>query len=213
MPSRTYGRLHRPDSRDKQHMLRRFGAAPTRRKSQHWRLGPIMDQGNTSHCVGYSWYGWLTAEPLRQHPILPSGIYTMSQYLDEWDGTDYDGTSVRGGAKALTVTGHISEYQWAWTLDDAVQHVLDVSPLVIGVNWYAKMEDTDADGFIHVGGRLRGGHAVLLYGVNTRSGFASIRNSWGPDWGKRGNCRISLEDFEKLLGEDGECCTAIESRV
>lgn len=33
-----------------------------------------------------------------------------------------------------------------------------------------------------------GGHAMLAYGYDRRDVF--VRNSWGPDWGMKGNCRI-----------------------
>lgn len=207
---RAWGRTYSPDKRD---MLYRLDPKKSQRTSRSWRLGDITDQGNSPSCVGHAWCSWLKASPIRQHPILPDGIYIFAQYCDEWEGEKYEGTSVRGAAKVLQITGHISTYSWAWTLAPAINHLLEIGPLVIGVNWYEGMENTDKRGFIHVKGKVLGGHAVLLYGVDLNKNKVSIRNSWGTNWGLKGNCYLSIDDFNRLLSEDGECCTAQEATI
>jgi hypothetical protein len=179
------------------------------RSSRSWRLGGITDQGNNPHCVGHAWYSWFSCSPVRQHPIVPDGIYTLAQYFDEWIGQDYDGTSVRGGAKVLKITGHIKKYSFEWRLEPAINYLLENGPLVLGINWYSGMM-LPRNGYIKVTGNILGGHAVLLYGVNINREEVSIANSWGQSWGNRGTAKLSLEDFSKLLGEDGECCAAEE---
>lgn len=205
---RRFGRVAKPDKRDE-----RFLLSPPKRpkyRRRHWSLGSNLDQGETTACVGYAWAGFLAASPINQSPIAPSGIYAIAKRYDEWDGEDYDGTSVRGGADVLRLTGHVSEYRWCWDVDTAAKWVLSRGPLVIGVDWYEGMDETDSQGFIHVDGESEGGHAALLYGVNLDHGHASIRNSWGRQWGDRGNCRISLDDLSILLDDGGECCAATE---
>jgi hypothetical protein len=207
---KSFGRDYVPDSRDRKYSISRKASV---RKSRHWRLGEVTDQGNQPHCVGHAWSNWFTSSPMRQNHIMsPSGIYTLAQYFDEWEGQEYDGTSVRGACKLLEITGHISQYRWAWDVETLAGHVLEVSPVVIGVNWYAGMM-RPKDGHIKPTGRRVGGHAVLCYGVSLNGEYASLRNSWGEGWGTGGNCRIGLDDLNRLLGEDGECCTANERRA
>lgn len=207
---RSWGRFAIQDDRDRGYAIKRRRAV--KKKSKHWSTGWVLDQGAEPHCVGFAWAGWLMSSPIRQNPINPSGIYTFAQLLDEWEGTDYDGTSVRAGAKVLQAAGQISSYQWTWELQPAVNHILEVGPLVIGINWYEKMSNPTREGYITPSGRLQGGHAILCYGADTRKARISLQNSWGPNWGSDGKCYLSFEDFEQLLSEDGECCTAIESR-
>lgn len=205
---RHYGRLHAPDCRDTAYPM--FARAKRGLRRKLWRCGPVTDQGMVPSCVGHAWAGWLAASPIRQQPILPDGLYDLARHYDEFDGEDYDGTSVRGAAKVLSLTGHIAEYRWAWEMSDAIKWVLSTSPVVLGVSWYEGMEEPDTGGFVHATGDVLGGHAILWCGVDLDKKTAWLRNSWGPDWGRNGTCRISLDDLGRLIGEDGECCTAVE---
>ncbi len=36
-----------------------------------------------------------------------------------------------------------------------------------------------------------------------------MRNSWGRGWGVDGDCLISIEDLDRLLGEAGEACVPV----
>jgi hypothetical protein len=206
---RKFGRDHVADERDLKHAI---PLKTTRKKFRTWTLGPQTDQLDTPHCVGHAWYGWLSSSPIRQRPIAPDGLYKLAQHFDEWEGQDYEGTSVRGAAKVLALTGHIKEYVWAFDLDVAVTHVLETGPIVLGLNWYTGMMDTDDEWFIRPTGSLQGGHAVLCYEVDLPRGRLKIRNSWGVSWGVNGCAYLDLADFARLLAEDGECCAAIEAR-
>lgn len=205
-----FGRDYVEDPRDRKFSLQKLA---TQKKSKHWKLGPQLDQGYSPHCVGYAWYGLLASSPHRQKPIAPSGIYTLAQYFDEWEGQNYDGTSVRGAAKVLQITGHIEHYYWAHDIDAAITHLLENGPVVFGTNWYRDMNYPDNDGLISIGGSLLGGHAYLVYGVDVKKEIFKFQNSWGSDWGIDGTAKMSFETFETLLKKDGECCTAYESKI
>jgi hypothetical protein len=134
--------------------------------------------------------------------------------VDEWPGTDYEGTSVRAGAKVLQDWGYIDQYVWAWDINDLIEGVLYLGPVVLGTNWYSGMFEPDPKTHIvKPSGGIAGGHAYEIYVVNKNTGLARIKNSWGIDWGDRGTALISFEDVERLLSEDGEACIAFEKKV
>jgi hypothetical protein len=164
--------------------------------------------------VGYSWKHFLRARPkVRGARLHPETIYLEAQKVDGIPGEDYEGTTVRGGVVFLKKTmGLVKTYRWAFELEDALNGVGIVGPLVFGSNWYADMmKPTRGDGFIYPTGRSVGGHAYLLIGYDDRRQIAVIQNSWGLDWGiDGGRAVIRYDDLEVLLKDGGEACIATE---
>lgn len=208
---RKFGRHFIRDTRDKKFSVSRMSITRTYRYwSDHSWLG---DQGESPACVGFSWVGWLANYPLKQW-LDPFGLYELAKQNDEWDGDNYDGTSIRAGAKVLKALGFIEKYKWTKSLQRLIECVLEVGPVVIGTNWYAGMEEPDSRMFIRLGGESFGGHAYLINGVNAIEEKFRVRNSWGTNWGYNGRAWISFKDMKKLLKEDeSECCLPIEKMV
>lgn len=212
------GRLASVDERDKAFPLRALlpARASTRTYRNWWTQGWRGDQGETPHCVGYAWTHWLHAGPTTQPnpaPVVdPSLVYREAQDFDEWPGSDYEGTSVRGGAKAIQSHGLITEYRWASTVNEVVKAILELGPVVVGTDWFESMFYPDSRGQITVDGGPVGGHAYLLYGVNTVTRKFAALNSWGEYWGRNGTFTIKIDDMGKLLARDGEACLAVERR-
>jgi hypothetical protein len=173
------------------------------------------NQGKTPQCVGYAWAHWIADGPIThigvQPPISPTLIYQQAQLVDEWPGTNYDGTSVRGGAKYLNTSGKISNYYWAYDIETLINTILQLGPVVVGTNWYYNMFYPNSDGVISIGGSLAGGHAYVLNGIDTINKLFRIKNSWGQSWGKSGHAFISFADMTRLINENGEICLAIEN--
>lgn len=175
----------------------------------------IGDQGSTPQCVAYAWLGFLHDSPTTYSkppiPLIPpKKLYQAAQAMDEWPGEDYEGSSVRGGIKALISLGYKVEYRWATTLNQCVQTILESGPMVVGTDWYEGMNEPNRKGFVSPIGEVLGGHAYVLSGVNTSQEFFRIQNSWGRTWGNNGCAKISFFDFRKLLADQGEACIAME---
>jgi C1A family cysteine protease len=72
------------------------------------------------------------------------------------------------------------------------------SPIVFGFSVYESFESARVarSGVVSLpadGEPLIGGHAVLAVGYEDRSERFLVRNSWGPDWGRRGYFSIPYD--------------------
>jgi len=218
--TRSFGRLYKPDVRDKKYLLRPDTARAMMINQRFWYPGAALDQGAEPACVGYSTWKWLYGGPVKNRAMsfTPYRLYKEAQKWDEWPNEDYDGTSVRGVFKFLQHEGFVSEYQWAFNLDTVIAYVLTVSPIVMGTNWYTDMMDPDSNMYVKPTGVVEGGHAYLFCGINKLRknpdgsvGAFRILNSWGQSWGAKGRAWITFKDVQYLLSQaDSEACTATE---
>ena len=178
-----------------------------------WRLIARLDQGSEGACVGHGWAHELNAQPVHVKATNKDAyaIYKRAQQLDPWEGEQYEGTSVLAGAKAVQEQGHLTEYRWAFGITDVLATLSTHGPVVIGVDWYQGMRDTNEHGYITPTGRVLGGHCVCLRGIQRKPhGWDVVgHNSWGSSWGVRGDFRIKHTDLARLLEEGGEACVPV----
>lgn len=202
------GRIPEFDIRSRGYPIRTLIGDALPLVSRMWSCEDFLDQGSEGACVGFSWTHDIAAEPVVGvvNTELAFLIYYSAQKIDQWPGEDYDGTSVIAGAKVVHDLGWISEYRWAFGLDDALAAVSHVGPVILGVNWYTGMWDTDDDGYLYVSGHVAGGHAILMVGIDLDRRAVRLHNSWGPSWGDNGGAWLSFEDLGRLLEESGEAC-------
>lgn len=230
------GRKEAKDTRDQDYPMKRLAVAratPQRHYRYHYANGWWGNQGDEPQCVAYAWLHWLEDGPVTQpltphkHPnavLPPDPFYREAQKNDEWPGTDYDGTSVRAGAKIGQKHGFISEYYWAFDGVTAMRAVLNGMPLVMGTWWRDGMWETDQYGFVEYRGSYDGGHAWVVNGgwiprgmtieaaIRDKVGYIRGKNSWGRSWGKKGHFYMSLYHFDQAIREQGEACVATEVR-
>jgi hypothetical protein len=210
------GRIYVPDNRDLNYLIeKKLTIKQTKKTSQYWENVWWGNQGDTPQCVGYAWAHWIEDGPVKhigKKPVIsPTLIYKEAQKIDEWPGENYAGTSVRAGAKYLKNTNKIESYLWTYNINTLINTVLNVGPVVVGTNWYYNMFFPDRKtAIIRIGGRLAGGHAYMINGIDINKKLFRIKNSWGQKWGASGHAYISFNDMEKLIKQNGEVCLAIE---
>jgi hypothetical protein len=227
------GRLPARDERDRRFLLMEHPRAQTITKvlDKTWAFfSRPLDQGNTGTCVGHGWKHCLMAAPIvrkKDDKPSPFDIYDAAIKVDEFPDNDNDtdrqmGTSVRAGAKVLQTLGLLDEYAWITTADEASRWIGGVddkgkfvgSPIVIGVNWYESMFETDKEGILKISGQVAGGHCVCVNRWLPKRGLFGAIQNWALPWGINGSGHFYLraEDLGRLLSEDGEGCTPTESR-
>jgi hypothetical protein len=188
-------------------------------ESKTWRLDEFLDQGEEGACVGFGCTHELIADPVEVRGLdaeFARVVYWEAQKIDPWAGGSYagaspyyEGTSTLAGVQILERMGYVTEYRWAFTVDDMRRVLAHYGPVILGVNWYSGMYDTDRDGYVNVKGYIAGGHLLLVIGVDEEESAFILHNSWGKDWGVNGRAKISFEDMAQLLYEQGEACVPV----
>ena len=219
---RSFGRLEVTDHRDLNYGISRYlMGTPHITEKFWWDNGWWGNQGTSPFCVAYSWSHWIEDGPViqdtipgRHKPLFDlESFYKTCQKVDGWPGSEYSGTSVRAGARVLKDTGVITEYRWAFDINEIIMTLLTLGPMVVGTKWYDKMQFPNNNGLIRPKGRPLGGHAYVINGVDTNREYFRIKNSWGIDWGDNGHAYITFKDFEKIFKDGGEACIASEVKI
>lgn len=207
------GRRYEKDERDLQFP---FELVPLTliNKSKYWNTGPVLNQGNKPHCVAFAWKQFLQASPHRQGKHLKEDfIYELAQQRDQWPGEDYNGTSVRAGAKVMSRLGFINNYLWARSAEKIKDWVCHTSPVVMGTLWFQDMFNPDDKGFVTPTGGQAGGHAYLCIGYSHKRKAFRFINSWGKGWGQSGRFWMKEEDVQFLIENNGEACASSEVMI
>lgn len=180
-----------------------------------WSVPAYLDQGSEGACVGFGISHELAAYPAAVPGLNYSfafNLYKSAQRIDPWPGENYSGTSVLAGVKVAQSMGYFDSYRWAFSVEDILRALSHEGPVVVGTMWNESMYSPRPDGLLEVGNdKIVGGHCYLIRGFQMKPRLKGvnepvlrIRNSWGKDWGVKGDAFIRLSDYEKYLLPDGE---------
>lgn len=170
------------------------------------RYGRVLNQGGLGACTGMAMAAWLQCAPhcrtvadasqfTEEYAIK---LYSLATELDDVPGSfppDDTGSTGLGVAKAARRLGEISVYRWAFTTAELLQ-ALQHGPVLAGMPWLSGMMRPNRRGTVSVSGNLVGGHEVLVRGF--QDGRFVLSNSWGPEWGVGGDCRLNVDGWERL---------------
>lgn len=137
----------------------------------------FYDQGQEGACVGFSLsraMSWLNRKSYDGF-----WLYHEAQKIDEWEGENYEGTSVRAACNVLKTVGHSRVYDGR-TLNPSEQH---------GIQAYRWA--TDINDVLNVVG-----------GIQKERGAITFRNSWGMSYPHK--VWLPAETAQRLIDEDGE---------
>lgn len=221
---RTFDWVPRFDEKSRDYPVRAtIRVANIRKRNKLWKLGSILDQGREGACVGFGWSADALSAPTvvdlnRVKAVVPRNpqefakfVYHTAQTLDTFPGESYEGTSVLAGAKTMSSLGLLKEYRWAFSVEDVVDAILSIGPVVLGIEWHAGMYNAP-NGVLTPEGPVVGGHCITAVGYTYKSTKLNgedgviLQNSWGADWGVNGLAEISVSNLKKLLDNNGEAC-------
>jgi hypothetical protein len=176
----------------------------------------FLDQGAEGACVGFSRAHELAAKPKPVEGATNArarALYEAAQYVDEWPGTDYEGTSVLAGLKVARSLGWYGSYRWAFSFGDAARVVGYRGPVVLGVPWFTGMFDPDEKGYVRPTGEIEGWHAIMWNAISVSRQDITLHNSWGSGWGRNGTCRLRFDDAKELLAVPGVDISVVWDRT
>lgn len=183
-----------------------------------WRGHYAWDQGQKPWCVAYSGKGMLNRFPFSKtvdynirYKHSFEEFYRGAQENDEWEGSNYDGTSGRGLLRYLSSLGVIREYRWCFGIDDVLQTLSDWGPVSVGTWWAAGMSHPDPAKryVVNRTGEYIGGHQYTAIGVDPENEEVEFMNSWGKTFGDRGRFRMKFSTLDSLLRDQGDAYTLV----
>lgn len=196
------------------------------RDLHQWKHGQtILDQGNEGACTGFSLAAVIN-ELYRRRGVAefvsPYMLYDMAKRYDEWDGEEYEGSSLRGALRGWHNAGACSQSLWGKKGKLTMGAAREARKTRLGAYYRLRPELNDFQvalnevGILYVSasthdgwdvfgaGSIKfqstsngGGHAFAVVGYN-QEGFI-VLNSWGEEWGVAGMAVWSYEDWSANL--------------
>ncbi|WP_137939901.1 C1 family peptidase [Chitinivorax sp. B] len=191
-------------------------------------IGPIGDTGPEAATVGFTVAYAIQSKAAsigKQHvTVSPRGIYMLAKQFDEFQGEDYQGTSLLGALKAAQSVGIYLASDWPYSLKTlpnnsvkpafklksfaqtkSISQVLDA--LRSGNVVAAAIEvpndfDTPGKGgkvTVKLPLRTLGLKTIAIVGYDTNTAEFKFANDWGTNWGAQGFGTIKDTDLARIL--------------
>jgi hypothetical protein len=176
---------------------------------RNYQLGEVTDQGPNGTCVDYCLRSLLAAEPISQNPCKPLEIYKAARKLGKTPD-DVEGSQLNYAVDYLISKNIVKKDYWTNDADQVALYLNTISPIVMTIPWYERMNKTEKDGRILCNGNPIGFHAILGFRYDGLKDRIWLRNSWGKDFGINGNGYVTMKDLAKLMNKGGLACALVE---
>lgn len=185
----------------------------------------ILDQGSEGACTGFSLAAVINDLYRRRHVdqlVSPYMLYDMAKRYDEWDGEDYEGSSLRGALRGWHNAGACGQSLWKKKGKLTIKAARDARNTRLGAYYRLRPDLNDFQvalnetGILYVsanthdgwdifgkdtikfdGADKAGGHAFAIVGYN-QDGFI-VQNSWSDEWGIDGTAVWTYKDWSANL--------------
>ncbi len=188
----------------------------------------VRDQGREGTCTGHALAAaaeLLYWRSLGNPPDFSERwAYEQAKVHDEWPGTDYEGSSIRGAVKGWSKEGICEERYWPYVAGttgkpaaraafnakrypllkyerclglDALKHAIHHRGVVIvGASIHRGWLEAAGKQVIPFDPRKEavGGHAFPLVGYDDGKSLFWVKNSWGTAWGVQGFAGLAYQD-------------------
>jgi len=190
-------------------------------------IGQIRDTGPEATTAGvaiaYALQAAVKNALGRDVSVSARGIYELARNYDEWRGTDYAGTSVRGGLKAVQQVGVYSEHEWPYGtrqpiagakptyrishysevhgVEQILQALRNKQVVIATVDVTGDFDKPDAHGRVTIKLPINtlGGKAIAIVGYDSASAEFKFANDWGSTWGADGFGLIKDTDLARIM--------------
>lgn len=131
---------------------------------------PVQNQGRTNTCVGQSVK--IAMQDTNSHrksgEVSPMYPYYWAQRMDQWEGENYEGTSVSAGCKALLEKGNVLNKVWPNGVKEAPAEIekLDEAAEPRKIKAYYRISRSDKDLVNKMKGLLENESLVWSFRVN-----------------------------------------------
>ena len=203
------------------------------------RVPVVLDQGREGACTGfglaavvnYLQYNRQSTKPAQKkqlktvrHGASARMLYEMAKRYDEWDGENYEGSSIRGAMKGWQRHGVCRWSEWPYDETDPgrLSPARQIAALANPLGAYFRVRHLHLNqmhsalseaGILYASAQVHEGWydidpatGKIPYGRRKTGGHAFaivgydqdgfwVQNSWGPDWGAAGFCHISYDDW------------------
>ena len=203
------------------------------------RVPIVLDQGQEGACTGFGLAAVVnfllhnrsdTLKPakakLKKLPNSASArmLYEMAKRYDEWQGENYDGSSIRGAMKGWLRHGVCTWRDWPYSAEQpgtltpkrqlrALARPLGAYLRVRHLHLNQMQNAVNEVGILYASASVHAGWyevdattGKIPYSSDKVGGHAFaivgydgygfwIQNSWGPDWGRKGFCQIAYDDW------------------
>lgn len=220
------GRRYRPDPRDREHemteaRLRGIRMVQKITRALPWKIGPILDQEDTSECTVFTFAQFLQSAPfvhtLAWARALFTERYRRAQSHDGIAGP-HDGSTERAVLMDAKADGLISEFLHVTDEDIAREYLKTRGTLCFGSDWFAPMFTPDKHGYVEPAhGPTDMGHEYLMrwyYGPRHRKypDTYEFVNSWSLGFGDKGKFRMKAADVRYLWFQlNGDLMSPVET--